>query len=127
MNKDAYDTLTWSSQNKARGPCSVPACVHRKGPKQECPDYRTAGPNSCHFDSSHTTVWNVYCINVTAVTATKNYTSQQHCLDVADIGKDPTGSLEVNQLLLNVHVTRAVCGVNVSGAAFLRFYGNGRL
>eukprot|EP00066_Takifugu_rubripes_P015387 XP_011604653.1 PREDICTED: prolactin receptor-like isoform X1 [Takifugu rubripes] len=56
-----------------------------KGPKQECPDYRTAGPNSCHFDSSHTTVWNVYCMNVTAVTATQNYTSQQHCLDVADI------------------------------------------
>lgn len=48
-------------------------------------------------------MWNVYCMNVTAVTATKNYTSQQHCLDVADIGKD------------------------VSGAAFLRFYGNGCL
>lgn len=51
-------------------------------------------------------MWNVYCMNVTAVTATKNYTSQQHCLDVADIGKDPTGSLEVSLLLLNVNGVR---------------------
>lgn len=49
-------------------------------------------------------MWNVYCMNVTAVTATKNYTSQQHCLDVADIGEDLTGSLEVNQPLSNVNV-----------------------
>lgn len=62
--------------------------VHSKEPKQECPDYKTGGPNSCHFDRSHTRVWNVYCMNVTAVTAVRNYTSQQHCLDVADIGED---------------------------------------
>lgn len=48
----------------------------------------SAGPNSCHFDSSHTTIWMIYCMNVTAVTAQRNYTSQEHCLDVAEIGKD---------------------------------------
>lgn len=57
------------------------------GPRRECPDYSTAGPHSCHFDGSHTTVWSVYCMNVTAVTAARNYTSQQLCLDVADIGE----------------------------------------
>ncbi|CAB1459178.1 unnamed protein product [Pleuronectes platessa] len=56
-----------------------------KGPRQECPDYTSAGPNSCHFDSSHTSIWKFYCMNVTAVTAHGNYTSQKHCLDVADI------------------------------------------
>ncbi|KAE8278417.1 prolactin receptor [Larimichthys crocea] len=56
-----------------------------KGPKHECPDYVSAGPNSCHFDSSHTTIWMIYCMNVTAVTAQRNYTSQEHCLDVAEI------------------------------------------
>ncbi|KAM9334312.1 prolactin receptor [Symphorus nematophorus] len=56
-----------------------------KGPKHECPDYVTAGANSCHFDSSHTTIWKIYCMNVTAVTAHRNYTSQEHCLDVAEI------------------------------------------
>lgn len=62
--------------------------VHSKGPRHECPDYVTAGPNSCHFDSSHTSIWKIYCMNVTAVTAHRNYTSQEHCLDVAEIGKD---------------------------------------
>ncbi|XP_028998578.1 growth hormone receptor-like [Betta splendens] len=52
---------------------------------RECPDYTTGGPNSCHFDSSHTAIWTVYCMNVTAVTVRRNYTSQEHCLDVADI------------------------------------------
>ncbi|XP_069576435.1 growth hormone receptor-like isoform X1 [Brachyistius frenatus] len=56
-----------------------------KGPKHECPNYVTAGPNSCHFDSSHTSIWKIYCMNVTAVTAHRNYTSQEHCLDVAEI------------------------------------------
>ncbi|XP_053273572.1 prolactin receptor [Pleuronectes platessa] len=51
----------------------------------ECPDYTSTGPNSCHFDSSHTSIWKFYCMNVTAVTAHGNYTSQKHCLDVADI------------------------------------------
>lgn len=61
--------------------------VHSKGPKQECPDYVTAGANSCFFGISHTTVWKIYCMNVTAVTSHGNYTSQERCLDVADIGK----------------------------------------
>ncbi|XP_058510725.1 prolactin receptor-like isoform X1 [Solea solea] len=56
-----------------------------QGPSHECPDYTSAGPNSCHFDKSHTNVWKIYCINVTAVTAHRNYTSQQRCLDIADI------------------------------------------
>lgn len=56
-----------------------------KGPKHECPDYVSAGPNSCHFDSSHTSIWKIYCLNVTAITSHGNYTSQEHCLDVAEI------------------------------------------
>ncbi|KAM4711283.1 prolactin receptor isoform 2-T2 [Anableps anableps] len=56
-----------------------------KGPKHECPDYTSAGPHSCHFDKSHTSIWKFYCMNVTAVTAQRNYTSQEHCLDVAEI------------------------------------------
>ncbi|XP_074520537.1 growth hormone receptor isoform X1 [Halichoeres trimaculatus] len=56
-----------------------------KGPKHECPDYVSSGPNSCHFDSSHTSIWKMYCMNVVAVTALRNYSSEEHCLDVADI------------------------------------------
>uniref|UniRef100_A0A3Q1GMD0 Prolactin receptor-like n=1 Tax=Acanthochromis polyacanthus TaxID=80966 RepID=A0A3Q1GMD0_9TELE len=53
--------------------------------EHECPDYVSAGANSCHFDSRHTSIWTIYCMNVTAVTARRNYTSQEHCLDVAEI------------------------------------------
>ncbi|XP_075904777.1 prolactin receptor [Nelusetta ayraudi] len=56
-----------------------------KGPRHECPDYVTSGPNSCHFDARHTTIWKLYCMNVTAVTARRNYTSAEHCVDVAEI------------------------------------------
>ncbi|KPP72513.1 prolactin receptor-like [Scleropages formosus] len=56
-----------------------------KGSKQECPDYTTGGPNSCYFDSQHTQVWEVYCMNVTAISARGNQTSEEHCLDVAEI------------------------------------------
>ncbi|XP_068447139.1 growth hormone receptor-like [Clinocottus analis] len=55
------------------------------GPRHECPDYGSAGPFSCHFDSLHTAIWTIYCLNVTAVTANANYTSQEHCLDVVNI------------------------------------------
>ncbi|XP_030605820.1 prolactin receptor isoform X2 [Archocentrus centrarchus] len=61
-----------------------------KETKHECPDYITGGPNSCHFDSSHTSIWTVYCMTVTAVTAHRNYTSKQHCLDVAEIVQTET-------------------------------------
>ncbi|KAI1885188.1 hypothetical protein AGOR_G00217610 [Albula goreensis] len=56
-----------------------------KGPKQECPDYVTGGVNSCYFDSHHTQVWEVYCMNVTVKNTLASYTSEEHCLDVADI------------------------------------------
>ncbi|XP_055022996.1 prolactin receptor-like [Boleophthalmus pectinirostris] len=56
-----------------------------KGPVLECPDYVSSGPHSCHFDSFHTNIWKMYCMNVTAVTPLGNYTSPQRCLDVADI------------------------------------------
>ncbi|XP_010769802.1 prolactin receptor-like [Notothenia coriiceps] len=59
-----------------------------KEPQQECPDYVSSGPNSCHFDKKHTIIWKFYCLNVTAVTKHGNYTSQNHCLDVADIGEE---------------------------------------
>nr|XP_040033247.1 growth hormone receptor-like [Gasterosteus aculeatus aculeatus]XP_040033252.1 growth hormone receptor-like [Gasterosteus aculeatus aculeatus] len=58
---------------------------HGKGPWLECPDYVSSGPFSCHFDSSHTSIWKVYCLKVSAVTTRRNYTSQKLCVDVADI------------------------------------------
>ncbi|XP_023185313.1 growth hormone receptor-like isoform X1 [Xiphophorus maculatus] len=55
------------------------------GPQLECPDYTSGGLHSCYFDKSHTSIWKYYCMTVTAMTPHRNYTSQQHCLDVAEI------------------------------------------
>ncbi|XP_059911619.1 growth hormone receptor-like [Gadus macrocephalus] len=38
----------------------------QQGPVHECPDYVSGGANSCHFDSSHTSIWKMYCMTVTA-------------------------------------------------------------
>lgn len=71
------------------GPLATPSPLlsRRKGPQHECPDYVTGGPNSCYFDSQHTQVWEVYCMTVTAQGGGGSLTSEEHCLDVADIGK----------------------------------------
>uniref|UniRef100_A0AAZ3P590 Growth hormone/erythropoietin receptor ligand binding domain-containing protein n=1 Tax=Oncorhynchus tshawytscha TaxID=74940 RepID=A0AAZ3P590_ONCTS len=53
--------------------------------ERECPDYVTGGPNSCHFDSGHTSIWTIYCMNVMARTSHGVFSSKDHCLDVADI------------------------------------------
>lgn len=58
----------------------------RKGVAQECPDYVTAGPNSCFFDEKRTQVWQIYCMNITAHTRSGPITSPLYCLDVVDIG-----------------------------------------
>lgn len=64
------------------------------GPPTECPDYVSGGPNSCYFDTEHTVIWEVYCMNVTAHTSSGSFTSKEHCLDVAEIVKiDPPFNL----------------------------------
>ncbi|MBN3322707.1 GHR protein, partial [Atractosteus spatula] len=57
----------------------------QNGPRKECPDYETGGRNSCFFDRDHTVIWWLYCLNVTAQNSRGSQTSEEHCLDVADI------------------------------------------
>ncbi|XP_051782182.1 prolactin receptor-like [Erpetoichthys calabaricus] len=60
------------------------------GPVNECPDYVTGGSNSCFFDSRHTQIWEVYCLNVKAWNTFGSQTSDEYCLDVADaVEPDP--------------------------------------
>ncbi|KAA0722680.1 Growth hormone receptor [Triplophysa tibetana] len=66
---------------------------------KECPDYVTAGPNSCHFDTKHTQVWQVYCMNVTAHTRSGPITSPTKCYDVVDLVEtDPPFNLSYSML-----------------------------
>ncbi|KAJ8004062.1 hypothetical protein DPEC_G00154890 [Dallia pectoralis] len=77
-----------------------------KWPVRECPDYVTGGPNSCHFDRSHTGVWVIYCMTVHARTSHRVFSSQEHCLDVAEIVKTEP-PVDLAYTLLNSSVEEA--------------------
>ncbi|XP_008934652.1 PREDICTED: prolactin receptor isoform X2 [Merops nubicus] len=51
----------------------------------ECPDYRTAGPNSCYFDKKHTSFWTIYNITVRATNEMGSNVSDPHYVDVTYI------------------------------------------
>ncbi|KAK3511300.1 hypothetical protein QTP70_034963, partial [Hemibagrus guttatus] len=83
------------------------------GPPTECPDYVSGGPNSCYFDTEHTMIWEVYCMNVTAHSSRGSFTSNEHCLDVAEIVEiDPPYNLTYT--LINMTKNEAGCTVLVS-------------
>ncbi|KAI5096295.1 prolactin receptor isoform X1 [Silurus meridionalis] len=60
---------------------------HREGSKtvSECPDYKTAGPNSCFFNRSDTILWEYYYITVEAKNPAGTSTSETTVVDVAYI------------------------------------------
>lgn len=54
-------------------------------------------------------------MNVTAATASRNYSSQQHCLDVADIGEGPRK--QVGRELFSVSTETAALNSYLIGVA----------
>ncbi|XP_043928757.1 prolactin receptor-like [Protopterus annectens] len=66
-----------------------------QGPPQECPDYMTGGDYSCFFDSQHTSVWELYCMNITAENEFGFRNSDEFCLDVIEI-VEPDPPIKLN-------------------------------
>uniref|UniRef100_A0A8C2W1R5 Growth hormone receptor n=1 Tax=Chinchilla lanigera TaxID=34839 RepID=A0A8C2W1R5_CHILA len=75
---------------------------------KECPDYVSAGENSCYFNSSYTSVWTPYCIKLT----NNGGMMDQKCFSIDQIAQPdpPTG---LNWTVINISATAIYGDVQV--------------
>ncbi|NXP19619.1 GHR protein, partial [Scytalopus superciliaris] len=67
---------------------------------KDCPDYVTSGENSCYFNSSYTSIWVSYCVQL----ASKNEVFDKKCFSVEEIVL-PDPPVHINWTLLNTSHT----------------------
>ncbi|KAM6034885.1 prolactin receptor isoform 1-T6 [Theristicus caerulescens] len=80
-------TCWWKPGSDGGRPTNYTLLYSKEGEEQvyECPDYRTAGPNSCYFDKKHTSFWTIYNITVRATNEMGSNVSDPHYVDVTYI------------------------------------------
>ncbi|KAM4639399.1 prolactin receptor [Amazona ochrocephala] len=80
-------TCWWKPASDGGYPITHTLLYSKEGEEQvyECPDYRTAGPNSCYFDRKHTSFWTIYNITVKATNEMGSNISDPHYVDVTYI------------------------------------------
>lgn len=66
----------------------------------ECPDYQTAGENSCFFNKNNTSIWVNYNITVVATNELGRTFSDSVDVDVVYIGESSTVIFPANANLL---------------------------
>ncbi|XP_009978770.1 PREDICTED: prolactin receptor, partial [Tauraco erythrolophus] len=80
-------TCWWKPGSDGGHPTNYTLLYSKEGEEQvyECPDYKTAGPNSCYFDKKHTSFWTIYNITVKATNEMGSNVSDPHYVDVTYI------------------------------------------
>ncbi|XP_009892986.1 PREDICTED: prolactin receptor [Charadrius vociferus] len=80
-------TCWWKPGSDGGHPTNYTLLYSKEGEEQvyECPDYRTAGRNSCYFDKKHTSFWTIYNITVRATNKMGSNISDPHYVDVTYI------------------------------------------
>ena len=67
--------------------CRSPYLSYSSDTVYECPDYRTAGQNSCFFNKNDTSIWVNYNITVVATNSLGSTFSDPVDIDVVYIGE----------------------------------------
>uniref|UniRef100_A0A8C8RAQ4 Growth hormone receptor n=1 Tax=Pelusios castaneus TaxID=367368 RepID=A0A8C8RAQ4_9SAUR len=67
---------------------------------KDCPDYVTAGENSCYFNTSYTSIWITYCVKL----INKDEVFDEKCFSVDEIVQ-PDPPVGLNWTLLNISLT----------------------
>ncbi|XP_050799743.1 prolactin receptor isoform X4 [Gopherus flavomarginatus] len=91
-------TCWWKPGSDSGLPTNYTLLYNKEGKEQiyECPDYRTAGPNTCYFDKKHTHLWTSYNISVKATNEVGSNISNPHYVDVTSIVQpDPPVNLSL--------------------------------
>ncbi|NXA11799.1 PRLR protein, partial [Sapayoa aenigma] len=80
-------TCWWKPGSDGGHPTNHTLLYSKEGEEKvyECPDYKTAGPNSCYFDKKHTSFWTIYNITVRATNEMGSNVSDPHYVDVTYI------------------------------------------
>ncbi|XP_009073285.1 PREDICTED: prolactin receptor [Acanthisitta chloris] len=80
-------TCWWKPGSDGGHPANHTLLYSKEGEEKvyECPDYKTAGPNSCYFDKKHTSFWTIYNITVRATNEIGSNVSDPHYVDVTYI------------------------------------------
>ncbi|NXK39494.1 PRLR protein, partial [Piprites chloris] len=80
-------TCWWKPGSDKGHPINHTLLYSKEGEEKvyECPDYKTAGPNSCYFDKKHTSFWTIYNITVRATNEMGSNVSDPHYVDVTYI------------------------------------------
>nr|QOQ57005.1 prolactin receptor [Pelodiscus sinensis] len=91
-------TCWWKPGSDGGLPTNYTLFYSKEGDRSinECPDYRTAGPNSCYFDKKHTSLWAIYNITIKATNKMGSNISEPQYVDVTYIVQpDPPVNLSL--------------------------------
>lgn len=76
---------------------------------KECPDYTSAGANSCYFNTSYTSIWVPYCIRLIQ----RNVLVGQYCFSVDNIVQ-PDPPICLNWTVLNISFSKVYGDIQVT-------------
>lgn len=80
-------TCWWNPGADGGLPTNYTLTYHKEGETltHECPDYKTGGPYSCHFDKKHTSIWTLYIMTINATNEMGSSSSDPVYVDVTYI------------------------------------------